>query len=141
MPHEGDLFINVDRQFKKMMTACEIDPAVLTACGQPGQLEEILKANEELETILKVCALRHASSLHILPLTHAACVWSVCGVLITHDIVLCLFLCLYVCVYMSIFSVCLTLSLSLSFSLCVGTERLSGEEASLLRSLLFPLQR
>jgi dynein heavy chain len=53
MPTEGDLFVNVDRQFKKMMVHCQADPNVLVACALPDLLAKIDQCNEELEVILK----------------------------------------------------------------------------------------
>jgi dynein heavy chain len=54
MPKEGDLFVAVDRQFRRMMAHCQEDPSVLKACDLPGLLDDIVKANKDLETILKV---------------------------------------------------------------------------------------
>jgi len=53
MPTEGDLFVAVDRQFKRMMTHCKQDPHVLVACSLAGLLDSIKLSNEQLEAILK----------------------------------------------------------------------------------------
>eukprot|EP00055_Hartaetosiga_balthica_P017752 m.122337 g.122337 ORF g.122337 m.122337 type:complete len:4010 (-) comp9395_c0_seq2:1066-13095(-) len=53
MPAEGELFTQVDRQFRRIMAHCEEDRRVLVTCTLDGLLETIQNSNEMLEKILK----------------------------------------------------------------------------------------
>eukprot|EP00040_Diaphanoeca_grandis_P037927 m.251570 g.251570 ORF g.251570 m.251570 type:complete len:3992 (+) comp33898_c0_seq1:283-12258(+) len=53
MPKEADAFFSVDGNFKMIMNHMAKDPHCLATCGLPGLLDIIIKANEDLELVIK----------------------------------------------------------------------------------------
>eukprot|EP00056_Hartaetosiga_gracilis_P013585 m.226506 g.226506 ORF g.226506 m.226506 type:complete len:4004 (+) comp13864_c0_seq2:104-12115(+) len=53
MPVEGELFTQVDRQFRRIMAHCGEDPHVLITCALDGLLDTVVGCNDMLEKILK----------------------------------------------------------------------------------------